>query len=509
MKKSVSLTLFLLFFFSYAYFYPGGGHNEASRLDVIRALINDQSFIVDKYAYNSADLIKINGHYYGSKAPGSTFLGVPAFWLFEKIFSLTSWPLEIRDHFVCYWTSVVTVALPCALGLLVLYWLLLRFRATPRESIYCTLALGFGSLFFPFATLFFSHAVTASLLIAGFYQLMVGGKTWRWICGGFFLGSAIMFEYTAAAAAGLIGLYCFWRYRREPRALAWIIAAGVVGLLPAFIQNAIAFGNPFFLSYEAYAQSSDSTFAAHKKGFLGISLPFLHAADWKLFLGNLAEISIRPLRGLFIFNPILLLSIPGFLLIGRRIIHRDYPYPAEAVLAFLIFIAYWIINAGFGDSIVYWGGGASFGPRHIIPMLPFAALALLESLRSRRLRSWFVPLLALSVFFCLMATAIEPRTPYAPRNALFDYYWPAFLKGNFATTTTGVFSNMPLLADTVAFNWGKLGGLPGPFQLIPLFIFWFLAARQLDRHLGGSRGFVYGTLIFTVLVASFPILASL
>jgi hypothetical protein len=509
MKKSVSLTLFLLFFFSYAYFYPGGGHNEASRLDVIRALINDQSFIVDKYAYNSADLIKIDGHYYGSKAPGSTFLGVPFFYAAEKVLSLTPWPAQIRDHFVCYWTGVFTVALPCALGMVVLYWLLLRFRATPRESIYCTLAIGLGSLFFPFATLFFSHAVTATLLLAGFYQLVVGGKRWRWICGGFFLGSAIMFEYTAAAAAGLIGLYCFWRYRREPRALAWIVAAGLVGLLPALIQNWVAFGNPFFLSYEAYAQSSDSTFAAHKKGFLGISLPFLHAADWKLFLGNLSEISIRPLRGLFIFNPILLLTLPGFYLVARRVWRRDYPYPSEAILAFTIFLAYWIINAGFGDSIVYWGGGASFGPRHIIPMLPFAALALLESLRDRSLRAWFVPLLCLSVFFCLMATAIEPRTPYAPNNALFAYYWPLFLKSDFATTATGVFSNAPIAAGTVAFNWAKLAGFAGRFQLIPLFVFWFLAARQLDRHLGGNRGFVYVTSVFTILVAGFQILASL
>lgn len=511
MKNSVSLTLFLLFFVTYAYFYPGGGQNEASRLDTIRALIEDQTFIVDKYAYNSADLIQINGHYYGSKAPGSTFLGVPFYWVSSKIFALTSFAPAIQGHLACYWTGVFSVALPCAIGMVVLYWLMLRMRSTPREAVLCTLTIGLASIFFPFATLFFSHAVTAILLLIGFYQIFsCRGETWRAALGGFCLGSAIMFEYPGAAGAGLIGLYAIWKHRRAPKAIGLVVLGGLIGLLPALIQNWLAFGNPLFVSYEAYAQSNDTFFAAHKKGLLGVKIPLFNLDDWKLFLNNLAEITYRPLRGLFVFNPVLLLIFPGFVLILRRLLKRQHPYPAEMILAFSMLLAYLAINAGFGDSIVYWGGGASFGPRHLISALPFAAIAIAESLRQRHLRTAFVPLLCLSIFFCLMATAIEPRTPYQPNNALMDYYLPYYLGSQFAITPLGIFSNQFLTANSVAFNWGKLAGLPGPYQLWPLFVFWIFAAREFDTLLGSERrrGFTYATGIFILLAAGIPFIAS-
>ena len=272
--RQIGLALFFLFFFSYAYFYPGGGHNEAARFDSMRALLHDHSFIVDKYAYNSADLIKFNDHYYSSKAPGTLFLGLPFFWFFEKLFSYTALPVFLQDHWVCYWTSVFSIALPCALGMVVLYWLLLKLRrpdTVVREGHFnaalITIGVGLGTIFFPFATLFFSHSATAAFLLIGFYQIFSyqqGSRErkdmWRLLVAGLALATAIIFEFPAAIGAGSIGLYAIWKLRKTPSRLIPLILAGVVGLLPLFIHNWVAFGSPFYISYEAYAQSSSNTF---------------------------------------------------------------------------------------------------------------------------------------------------------------------------------------------------------------------------------------------------------
>ena len=521
----ISLALFFLFFFSYAYFYPGGGHNEAARLDSIRAVLHDHTFIVDPYAYNSADLIKYKDHYYSSKAPGTLFLGLPFFWFFEKVFSLSALPVWVQDHWVCYWTSVCSIALPCALGMVVLFWLLFKMRRPEvklREAqinaIIVTIAFGLGTIFFPFATLFFSHSATAAFLLVGFYQIFTyqlgsrdRAELWRLIIAGLALATAILFEFPAAIGAGFIGLYAIWKLRATPSRLVPLILAGVVGLLPLFIHNWIAFGSPFYISYEAYAQSSSQAFEAHKHGFLGIKLPFLDPNDWALFLHNLAEITYRPLRGIFVFNPILLFIFPGFFYIVRDLVKRKHPYAAEVSLALILCLIDFMFSAGFGDSIVYWGGGASFGPRHLLPSLPFFSLALLESLRSKTLRYAFVPVMAISIFFCLMATAIEPRTPYSPNNALVDYYLPKFMNSEYAITTVGVFTNKFMTPNSVAFNWAKVAGLPARIQLLPLFLIWLLAARELDTILQRAvkvkrYWFATGAIAFALIAMLIPLL---
>ena len=527
LKKSIAAHLFFLFLISYAYFYPGGGHNEAARYDTIRAILHDHSFIVDRFAYNSADLIRFENHYYSSKAPGTTFVGLPAFGLLEVIFTYTpylkSLPDFLRDHWICYWTSVITVAVPCALAMIVLYWLALKLLLVETQAALVTIAIGLGTIYFPFATLFFSHAVTAALVLTAFYQIFscdlklttandIKNSRWRVLLAGAALGAAIVYEFPAAIAVGLIGIYALWKFRQRPRLIALLAVAGFISLLPLFIQNAILFGSPFFLSYEAYAASTNKAFEAHKHGLLGVTIPLLDPNDWTLFLHNLAEISYTPLRGLFYLNPVLCFVFPGFYFLLRSIVQREYKYPVEAALSLLLFICYFVFNAGFGDSIVYWGGGASFGPRHLIPMLPFLAFPLCEIARRPLWRNALAGFTLLSIFFCLLATSIEPRTPYSPENPLLQYYWPRYLTGRFAETTVGIFSGLPLTFNSVAFNWGKIAQLPHKLELLPLFLVWILIAYRADRYFsmrGVTHRYYWWTLaasVFTVLVTATPYL---
>jgi hypothetical protein len=112
---------------------------------------------------------------------------------------------------------------------------------------------------------------------------------------------------------------------------------------------------------------------------------------------------------LYACSPVLWLAVPGLVFMARRGGLR-----AETALCGIAILAYFTFNACYGNSIVFWGGGASVGPRHIIPVLPFVAVPLAFAVQ--RVRVLFYPLVLVSIFYMLLATAVEPRAPYAPAN---------------------------------------------------------------------------------------------
>src|SRR5579863_1122233 len=72
-----ALLIFGVIFFSYAYFYEGGGWNQNSRFDLVRAVVEQGTLRIDDYQENTGDKAFANGHYYSDKAPGLALLAVP------------------------------------------------------------------------------------------------------------------------------------------------------------------------------------------------------------------------------------------------------------------------------------------------------------------------------------------------------------------------------------------------------------------------------------------------
>jgi len=141
-----------------------------------------------------------------------------------------------------------------------------------------------------------------------------------------------------------------------------------------------------------------------------------------------------------------------------------------------------LFNASYGQSIVSWGGGTATGPRQIVASVPFMVLALAV------LPAAFDYLLgamgALSAAIMLMATATNPHFPYEYDNPVRDFALQQFMRGDFATNRDAFFGGGMIVGDSVAFNLGKLIGLPGPFQLWPLAVFWIFGSFDLSESLG-------------------------
>jgi len=434
---------------------------------------------------------------------------------------------DLRHHIDCYLATVFSVSLTGALSVLLIYWLTLRLKGTKSDAAIIALTIGFGTIFFPFSTLFFSHVSAAFFLLLAFYQILahkqivltrlatleeseqsVQDQRWRLMLAGFGLGFSITLEYPSAIAVALIGLYAlplFIQKRELRNDFPALIIGGLAGLLPLVVYNFYAFHKPFYITYEAYAQSANTAYQAHKQGVLGIRFPLLDPSAWPQFWSNLCEITYKPLRGIFFANPVLLLIFPGFVMLLREKRWKTWAVRDEALLSIMMFLAFVSFNASFGDSITYWGGGASFGPRYLIVMLPFLTLPLLMALQNRWLRAAFIPLALISAFFCLMATAVEPRTPYSPANPIFFFYFPRYLTGALAINDIGIFSNLKMTATSVSFNWGRLLNLSIQFQLLPLFLIWLIAMWHLDRELMiQQRGYLFAIGLFVLIAAGLP-----
>src|SRR5579864_5963953 len=76
-RRRAAILVGLVTFFSFLYFYEGGGWNQNSRFDLLRAIIERHTLQIDAYHENTQDKAHFLGHYYSDKAPGLVFLAVP------------------------------------------------------------------------------------------------------------------------------------------------------------------------------------------------------------------------------------------------------------------------------------------------------------------------------------------------------------------------------------------------------------------------------------------------
>ncbi len=236
-----------------------------------------------------------------------------------------------------------------------------------------------------------------------------------------FVGYAVLVEYPAAIlAAALTGYLLISRPARAD--LGQWTAGGAIAVAGLALYNALAFGHPLSLSYLNYARSAQNNFPETARGFAGVTAPRLEV---------LAEILWGSARGLLWFSPVVVLVVPG-------------------------------------DSIRYWGGANAAGPRHLIPMLPFTGLVVGLAIQAAPLIC--LPLIVLSIVICLAVTAVMPQVPMLYSSPMVQFILPYFLEGRLAVHRGGIISRRLVTADSIAYNWGKLAGLPGHWSLLPLLL---------------------------------------
>jgi hypothetical protein len=495
------LLLFLLLWVTYAYFYQSTHHNEAARFDQMRAIVQDHTLAINKYWWNSADVIHYpkdgSDHIYPNKAPGMALLSLIPFTILSlglTIFRGFGVPEWIYWHLLTYLTTVFTVSLLSALAGVAIYRVLRRITANSYFSVLAVVAIWLGTLAFPYSTLFFSHQMAAALLTLAFYLLFnlsreevsLPRQQYFYAGGaGLLLGWSVATEYPTVLLVGVLSIYALWAINRckiplgKKATLLGILTLGIfVGGTALLLYNLAAFGKAFYIPYESYTKVGSDFSSTYSRGWLG-----LHWLGPKPFFHALAAITIYPQIGMlylgvqgwhvYACNPVLWLSLPGLaLMIWKREVR------AEGVLVAAMTAAYILFITNYGTSIYDWSGASYLGSRHLIPLLPFLALPLCFG--ARILWFAFYPLLAISIFYMLLATAIEPRVAFPYENPARDLLIPDYLRGRFAQNPDSLFNGQrKLTIDSTAFNLGKLARFPGRYQLTPLMLWWLIAGAAV------------------------------
>lgn len=459
----ISVALFVLVFGTYAYFtHPGDpglfNSNELVRFLTAKSIVLDRSAAIGKYSASGLDMALFEGRYFSGKAPGLSLAAAPFYALARAVSGRVP-----PDGAALYILRVVTVSLPAALFAL----LLLRFarRLGPPEGESLLLVAGYclGTMAFAYAVVFLGHQPAAILVFTSLLALLKwrreNGESRAAALGAGLLGGlAVAFEYPAALLVLIIALVAFFPYRR-----AGAMGCFILGLLPGAAivlgYNWICFGGPlsFPYSHEAMpiAKKVQST------GLFGVALPSLRP-----FLMLLAS----PFRGLFFVSPFLVLCVPGLVSLWKA--RGDRGFDARVGMGparlFVLSVAAIVCYLLFNSSYLAWSGGAAYGPRHLVPVLPFFLIPIAVLLRAHP-REYLWPTIILvgySVLFTLVAVAGGPEAHEYLRNPVRETALPFVLTGN------------------IRWNLGYAAGLTGAASLIPLGALWLACLGYLFRAPG-------------------------
>lgn len=400
LQRRSAMGLGALLAFAYGYFvYTGENFNINSRMGLTYALVEEGRLTIDSYHARPGtvtdDKAFFQGHYYTDKAIGASLLGAVVYAPLRRL--LKALGLVLRPYHRAYLINLFVTALPSALAGCLMWGISTSLSSDRRRGLGAALAIALGTMLWPFSTVLFGHALAAALLFSAFAVILRMRLTpsARGAAGhlllGTLLGWALITEYTAAlAAAALIVYYLWvtWGPRPWQRVAGWLpLVLGVaapVGL--QLLNNSLSFGSPWANAYHYFSRPDIQQ--GMNQAVVGVGWPRLNV---------LYYLTVHPVRGIFAQSPVLIAAVAGY---GWLL--RDPRWRAEGWLSLFLLTAFLLMNAGF----VWWTGGASFGPRYLIPMLPFLCLPL--AAWPKRYFPVVPALAAVSVMQMLIVTAANP-----------------------------------------------------------------------------------------------------
>lgn len=389
--------------------------NAASRVYLALAIVQHGTLQIDKCLTQYGDTLdkaQYKGRYYSDKAPGTSFLFVPAVWL------LTAADVTDMRH-VYYFLRLFYISLP-AIG----FWMLtLRwFRQwTGREDLaVAVVAAGaMGTNFAVYSTHLFAHVPAACLL---FLSFLAARRGWTGRADGSFLaalvagalaGAAFLNDYVAMPVIAVMGIALFFAPRlqwRQPLAFA-------LGLAPSIsvwmAYNSACFEHPLHTGFLYHALPMYGE--AYRSGFLGIQSVDPASISGMLF---------SPARGMCFVSPVLVLAPIGWY---RQI--RSGEGRGDALFALAACAGLFAFSA----TTVDWRGGWGIGPRYLVAAVPFALIGVAGAVRGRAATDAvsvaFAGLASVGMLHCAAAALTVPLLPQDFDNPLFTLCWSLLRDG--------------------------------------------------------------------------------
>ena len=444
MLHCAALTCTILI--AYTFFVPppspeNFGTNTSVRFYLAKSLALDRSFSIEKYYLGGIDAAFYQGHYYSGKAPATSFLAVPVYWL---AWETVGRYFAIPDWVYLYLVQVCVIALPSVLLALLLHDVLNRFVRSEYYADLLVVAYSLGTMAFPYSTQFVGHQLAAVLLFGCFIVLL----KWRRVLAsaisptslsraesrgrfarssllvaGVLGGLAVAADYQVMLILCVIFIFTAFSFRRIGDTI--IFALGCIpGVFLILLYNYACFGD--MLSFPYAHEAMPIAREVQSQGLFGVRMPELIP-----FL----MLMVSPFRGIFFVSPFLLLIVPGLYSLAKRSTDNDAVESVVGLgrgrlfgLCLITVLGYAIFNS----SYTAWAGGAGYGPRFLVPVIPFFIVPI-ASLMARQPKGygWLLSVLVIySVIFNFIGTAAGASAHEHLHNPVREFLLPSFLRGN-------------------------------------------------------------------------------
>ncbi|MBD3389051.1 MAG: hypothetical protein GF416_08185 [Candidatus Altiarchaeales archaeon] len=467
-EELIMLAVFLLassvFFASTYGFY---GSNTGSHYALVRAVVENQSFKVNSFVRYTGliDYAVYEDNAYSDRAPGLAFAAAP-FYLTGK---LASSVLPLAAYYRGWdpgnpagFTTLLLPVIAGGLSVALLYRICRELGGSVYASLITAFTLAFATIFWKHSTMFFSHVLSAFLLLLGLclaLTLKSLKKQRSHACAMFFaLGYMVVVEYANILLTAIVVSYLFASRKMTVKDVTSMkkeilhpILCLIVPLLIIPFYNSINFGDPMTTAYK---------YSPHH-GWVGdlgeaLSTPLSEGVPGLLFTGEQVN------GGLFLVSPILLLSIWGL-----KYMYRSRK--PESMLVAALFLAHLL----FYGKYKTWGGGGISDTRYLITVTPIIVLPLYAWVdgfllkRKHEFEKAFYTL-PLLVLFGMSVVNVMGDIATEEGHGTREFIFPAVKAGEIS-----------MLFDNV---FGNIGRLPAYLGIVA--ILYSLASLALKRTVG-------------------------
>jgi hypothetical protein len=468
---------------AYLYVFPYqsslNNPNENVRFYMTAALAESGTYAIDaeraRWGWVN-DAAVHGGHVYSVKAPGTSLLGVPGYYVYNALCRSLGRAFDRSEAlWVCRLTGTI---LPTLAGIYLFMGFVRRRGYPPLLAFATTLSVWLGSLLYGYGMLFVSHTLSAVVAFAAFaflFEVEQGQKRASLLSAaghGALAAAVTWFEYPGLVCSAVLLVYALYALRSW-----WLRAAFALGgVLPALSVMHFqyrAFGNAFTPGHR-YVETAAFR-AAHEQGLYGAVAPSAEAMYGLLF---------DPGAGLFLLTPMCWFAVYGGVCLCRERATRA----AGACLIGICALSVLAISA-----MNNWRGGWTIGPRYLAVCLPFLGFAALHGLSqlARRAPAW-VEGIALG---CSAAALVASGIPSA--------YYP-HLPPELTRPLPQLFS--VLIAHGFApLNLGNLLGVWGGASMLPLLAIALALLASVLRSASASFAALSGIALLTAAVCLAPL----
>ena len=426
---------------------------------------------------------RIGTEVFTSYEPGQPLLALP-FYLSGSLLA-AFFPLESHTYLT---RLVVTLfgALVTAATVAVLYQLGRTVGQSERGATFMAATYAVGTLAWPYARTFFREPLVGLALVSAAYALVRWREYPRWglaLSGWGWVFLAVLTKLAALVVVPLFAAYCAGTYfaRRRSRATdsapttrtaegqtrikagGWLVALIILGVI------LLAGGMLLLNRWPHIGPLLDQT------GLFTGDFSYVPLAFYGL--------TLSPGKGLLVFSPPVLAGLAGLYLLFRQ-------RRAEALLFAGMAVGFLVLYS-FNTS---WHGGATWGPRYLLPVLPFLVAplgTLAQALWSARHTmkgqvglALVGNLLAAGVLVQVAAISVDPINYYLrafERRPLTMEGGPAFLQEiHFDPTFSPITGHLALAGEYA----GNLVGGRNHFRQVPFareaYLQYFRDVRSLD-----------------------------